>query len=62
MPIYSYKCEKCSHALEALQRLSDEPLEKCPKCNTNALKKQVTAPGLYEFKGDGYYETDWKNK
>ena len=30
MPIYEYVCNECGHALEALQKLSDAPLQTCP--------------------------------
>src|SRR3954454_19278649 len=31
MPIYEYRCEK-GHTFEVLQRMSDEPVEKCEVC------------------------------
>jgi putative FmdB family regulatory protein len=40
MPIYEYRCEACQHELEALQKLSDEPLRDCPKCGAASLRKQ----------------------
>ena len=60
MPIYEYQCESCGHALEALQRLSDDPLVDCPACNRPALKKQISAAG-FRLKGGGWYETDFKS-
>src|ERR1022692_3356564 len=60
MPIYEYRCEVCQHSLEALQKLSDEPLQVCPKCNASALRKQVSAGGFC-LKGGGWYETDFKS-
>lgn len=60
MPIYEYQCEACGHALEALQKLSDEPLEVCPACNKPSLKKQISAAG-FRLKGGGWYETDFKS-
>lgn len=60
MPIYEYRCEACRHELEALQKLSDEPLRICPKCNAPALRKQVSAAG-FRLKGGGWYETDFKS-
>ena len=59
MPIYEYQCERCSHRLEALQKLSDDPLQDCPECNQSALKKLVSAPS-FRLKGGGWYETDFK--
>jgi putative FmdB family regulatory protein len=60
MPIYEYRCEACQHELEALQKISDEPLVNCPKCNAPALRKQVSAAG-FRLKGGGWYETDFKS-
>ncbi|MET0356131.1 MAG: zinc ribbon domain-containing protein [Cellvibrio sp.] len=60
MPIYEYQCESCGHALEALQRLSEDPLIDCPACNKPALKKQISAAG-FRLKGGGWYETDFKS-
>lgn len=60
MPIYLYKCENCGHELEALQKISAEPLTDCPKCQESRLAKQVTAPN-FRLKGSGWYETDFKS-
>ena len=46
MPIYEYRCDACQHELEALQKISDEPLVVCPKCNASALRKRVSAAGF----------------
>ena len=59
MPIYEYKCSHCGHQLEAIQKISDDPLLHCPNCDKNGLKKQVTAPS-FRLKGSGWYETDFK--
>ena len=59
MPIYEYKCSHCGHQLEAIQKISDDPLLLCPNCDKNGLKKQVTAPS-FRLKGSGWYETDFK--
>ena len=59
MPIYEYKCSHCGHQLEAIQKISDDPLLLCPNCDKNGIKKQVTAPS-FRLKGSGWYETDFK--
>ena len=59
MPIYEYKCSHCGHQLEAIQKISDDPLLLCPNCDKKGLKKQVTAPS-FRLKGSGWYETDFK--
>ena len=59
MPIYEYRCEQCSHELERLQRMGDEPLRDCPSCGKPALKRLISAAG-FRLKGGGWYETDFK--
>ena len=59
MPIYEYQCQSCGEELERLQKISDEPLVDCPKCNQPALKKKVSA-AAFRLKGGGWYETDFK--
>jgi putative FmdB family regulatory protein len=59
MPIYEYRCAACGHTLEALQKLSDAPLKKCPQCAKSRLKRLVSAPS-FRLKGGGWYETDFK--
>jgi len=60
MPIYEYRCENCGHELEAVQKISDKPLVKCPSCDADALKKRISAAG-FRLKGGGWYETDFKS-
>ncbi len=60
MPIYEYRCDSCGHELEALQKLSEEPLKDCPDCDAAALRRLVSASS-FRLKGDGWYETDFKS-
>ena len=60
MPIYEYRCQKCGHQLEKLQRMSDAPLKDCPECGKPQLKRLVSAAG-FRLKGGGWYETDFKD-
>ena len=61
MPIYEYRCSACGHHLEALQKMSEAPLRKCPECGKSQLKRLVSA-SQFRLKGSGWYETDFKNK
>jgi putative FmdB family regulatory protein len=61
MPIYEYRCAACGHHLEALQRMTEAPLRKCPDCGKSQLKRLVSA-SRFRLKGSGWYETDFKNK
>ena len=59
MPIYEYKCSKCEHQCDIIQRFSDNPLESCTECGQTSIKKLVSAPS-FRLKGGGWYETDFK--
>jgi putative FmdB family regulatory protein len=60
MPFYEYECSNCKFYVEALQKISDEPLKKCPSCGKQSLKKLISVP-VFRLKGDGWYETDFKS-
>jgi len=60
MPFYEYECSACKFYVEALQKISDPPLKKCPSCKKSTLKKLVSAP-VFRLKGGGWYETDFKS-
>jgi len=60
MPIYEYRCSSCGHELEALQKLSDDPLRACPECSQEALTKLISAAG-FQLKGTGWYATDFRS-
>lgn len=59
MPIYEYACNNCEHTLDALQKMSEEPLVDCPECGKASLKRLISAP-RFRLKGAGWYETDFK--
>jgi putative FmdB family regulatory protein len=59
VPIYEYACQNCDHRLDALQKISDDPLVDCPECGKPALRKLLSAP-RFRLKGGGWYETDFK--
>jgi len=59
MPFYEYQCRSCGHELEAMQKVSDAPLRKCPECGKSQLTRLMSAP-VFRLKGGGWYETDFK--
>lgn len=61
MPTYDYECEKCGYRFEHFQKMSDEPLKKCPKCGKKIHRLIGGGSGVI-FKGSGFYETDYKRK
>jgi putative FmdB family regulatory protein len=60
VPLYEYKCEKCGHRFEKIEKHSASAVKKCPKCGANA-PRQLSAPGI-QFKGSGWYVTDYAGK
>lgn len=60
MPIYEYRCDKCGHEFETIQKISEAPLRTCPHCAEETLRKKVSAAG-FRLKGGGWYETDFKS-
>ena len=59
MPIYEYECESCDERFELMQKFSDKPVKKCPKCG-GPVHKVLSPPALL-FKGTGWYVTDYAN-
>ena len=57
VPIYEYECDACDERFELMQKFSDKPVKKCPKCG-GAVHKVLSAPALL-FKGSGWYVTDY---
>src|SRR4051812_37658365 len=57
MPLYEYECEACGHRFEVIQKFSDAPIDKCPKCGSTVHKLQ-SAPAFH-LKGTGWYATDY---
>lgn len=60
MPLYEYRCRQCGELSEVMQRVSDPPLAACPSCG-GEVKKLISAPA-FQFKGSGWYVTDYARK
>jgi putative FmdB family regulatory protein len=60
MPIYEYQCKKCGHKFERIQRFSDPLVKKCPECG-GKVEQVISAPAV-QFKGSGWYVTDYAKK
>jgi len=60
MPIYEYDCGKCGE-FEAVQRISDPPLARCPHCGGRKVRKLIS-PTSFQLKGSGWYITDYARK
>lgn len=60
MPTYDYKCIECNYTFELFQKITDEPIDKCPKCS-GSVKRLIGTGSAHIFKGSGFYQTDYKN-
>ena len=60
MPIYAYRCDKCGHECDVLQKSSDAA-PACSQCGHEFMSKQITA-AAFALKGDGWYKTDFAGK
>lgn len=60
MPLFEYKCDKCGHVFEKIEKHSASATKKCPQCGAKA-QRQLGAPAI-QFKGSGWYVTDYGGK
>ncbi len=56
MPTYTYRCTHCAQAFDHWQKISDAPLQTCPRCQ-GSLRRIPHPVGLV-FTGPGFYCTD----
>jgi putative FmdB family regulatory protein len=60
MPLYEYLCKKCGHRFEEIKKFSDKQPKKCPECG-GVIEQVISAPAV-QFKGSGWYVTDYAKK
>jgi len=60
MPLYEYRCKKCKKKFDMLQKINSEPLNECIYCKGPVEK--LISRSSFQFKGSGWYITDYKNK
>lgn len=61
MPTYDYKCLSCGNTFEMFQSMTAEPIKVCPNCG-GEVKRLIGSGAGPIFKGNGFYQTDYKNK
>lgn len=47
MPYYDNECTKCNHSFESFQKMSEEPIKKCPKCGKKSKRVILQCPHTY---------------
>ena len=61
MPLYEYECEACGERFEVIQKFSDPSPETCRKCGKGPVRRLMSSPAI-QFKGSGWYITDYAQK
>jgi putative FmdB family regulatory protein len=60
LPLYEYECVKCGRRTEKIENVSGPHLKKCPHCG-GKVEALISAPAI-QFKGSGWYVTDYAGK
>lgn len=54
MPTYEYACDECEKDFEAEQRITEDPIQSCPHCSSNQVKRLISKTS-FVLKGGGWY-------
>jgi putative FmdB family regulatory protein len=54
MPTYEYACTNCGNLWEEFQKITEAPVQVCPKCGQSTAKRQLSG-GTFILKGGGWY-------
>jgi putative FmdB family regulatory protein len=57
MPTYEYFCQNCNHCFEEIQKINDLPIEKCPKCGYEKVKRLISGGTGFVLKGGGWFNS-----
>lgn len=60
MPTYAYICDNCGDHFDFFQKMTDPPVDRCPKCG-GAVRRKIGAGAGIIFKGSGFYATDYRS-
>lgn len=62
MPTYNYECtsKKCKNEWEEEQKITDEPLIKCPKCKKKTAKRLISCGSTFILAGGGWAREGYK--
>lgn len=59
MPTYEYTCTNCKHEWEVEQKITEQPIKKCPKCHNEA--KRLISGGIgFQLIGSGWAKEGYK--
>jgi putative FmdB family regulatory protein len=61
VPLYEYQCDACGCRFEVIQKFSDSAVEVCKECGKGPVHRLLSSPAI-QFKGTGWYITDYAQK
>ncbi|MBU2495139.1 MAG: zinc ribbon domain-containing protein [Candidatus Omnitrophica bacterium] len=61
MPNYEYECCDCPNQFEVFQKMTEEHLKHCPKCQGKVRRLVGTGSGVI-YKGSGFYTTEYRSE
>jgi len=62
MPTYEYVCQACGHRFDAFQSITAAAMRKCPRCGKLRLRRLIGTGAGVIFKGNGFYQTDYRSE
>jgi putative FmdB family regulatory protein len=62
MPRYDMKCAKCDFIEEVWRSMNDDKKVECPSCKLGNMDIIISGGSGFNFKGAGFYETDYRMK
>lgn len=54
MPTYENKCRSCDHEFTTDQRITDEPVKKCPECGKDEAYRLISQTD-FVLNGPGWF-------
>ena len=54
MPTYEYQCDACKKGFLREQRITENPIKKCPNCGKMKARRMISG-GDFILKGGGWY-------
>lgn len=61
MPLYRFECESCGHQFRVLVGNGSSTVPPCPACGAEKPRRLLPRVSI-AYKGDGYYNTDYRGK
>lgn len=55
MPTYEYACSACGNEWDQVQRITEAPVEVCPKCGKPEAHRLISRGTNFILKGGGWY-------